>query len=292
MDRSDEFYAHTPPDHDPQSWQTMEDHTTKVAELAAQFAEAFDASALARWCGWLHDVGKYSDDFQTYLRRCHEAKMNHQPPPKAGSAEHKCAGTQFALDLFPSALGKLMAACVFGHHGGLQEDGASENAAALQQQKQNLKAVIERACADLAFLTQTPPTPKTVACLATLPSGQDDARRFLEMLARFVFSCLVDADSLDTEAHFSPKKAERRTYSKLEEVGPKWLKTLKTNQERLQRTAAKKDMERVRHGKEVSEVNTVRREVYHACLKAASEPPGVFTLTVPTGGGKTRSRSE
>ena len=62
------FVAHTPPEGDPKKWQSMTAHTGTVADLAARFASAFGAEEPAMWAVWLHDVGKYSNDSQQYLR--------------------------------------------------------------------------------------------------------------------------------------------------------------------------------------------------------------------------------
>ncbi len=87
-----------------------------------------------------------------------------------------------------------------------------------------------------------------------------------------VFSALVDADFIDTEAHFDPERAAQR----IPAPGPSELPVLLEAQEAIMRGA-------------VGPVNEVRREVYGHCLEAANGPPGVFRLSVPTGGGKTRS---
>src|SRR5690606_37241427 len=95
-----------------------------------------------------------------------------------------------------------------------------------------------------------------------------------ELWLRFLHSALVDADCLDTEAHFDPEKAQMRgTNAPLTDL---W-ETLRGSQEQLIVSAAPSD------------VNAARAEIYHACVEAADLAPGVFTLTVPTGGGKTRS---
>jgi len=272
--------AHTPPDEEPDKWQSMHEHTNNVAQLAAAFAKPFGAEELALWCGWLHDVGKYSDDFQKYLRDCAAGV-----PRKPGSAEHKCAGTKLARVVFPGYLGVMASACVLGHHGGLQERDASiEAIARAEQEQRDLVSVIDCARADFPSLNDSPPTPANLRCFDNLPIKEQDRYRYIEMLSRFVFSCLVDADSLDTEKHFQPTVAYARTAATLTQVVGGWLATLKDNQEELQTGAqreAKTDKARA--------VNRVRSEVYAACLAAAPNVPGVFTLTVPTGGGKTRS---
>ncbi len=106
--------------------------------------------------------------------------------------------------------------------------------------------------------------------IAALATSEVEA----EFMLRLVYSCLVDADSLDTEAHFEAERAARRgsnfDITELE-------KQLLSAQCAL--LAAAED----------TPVNQVRRSVYEDCLAAAELPPGVFRLTVPTGGGKTRS---
>ncbi len=265
------FVAHTPPDDDPKKWQSMTAHTSNVADLAARFASAFGAEELAKWAAWLHDVGKYSDDFQQYLRQCDAAKRGGGRPPRPGSAEHKVAGTRLALELLPAGLREMVAACVLGHHGGLNALGPKmlEAIAATQDKAPVQEKAMTQARADFPSLNGARPTqPPEVA-------GKSVWER--EMFVRFLFSCLVDADGLDTERHSSPDRAALRQTRTLADVGPEWLEKLMTSQEALQAEA------------DPTRVNEVRQEVYEACQTAAKSPPGLFSLTVPTGGGKTRS---
>jgi CRISPR-associated endonuclease/helicase Cas3 len=274
------YYAHTPPDHDPNRWQTMREHATNVAELAARFAVPFGVEKLARWVGWLHDVGKYSDEFQKYLRDCHKAKLAKTRPPKAGSAEHKCGGTKLVLEnnKLPRDARIALAACVLGHHGGLPTAGfelLDNIVARVEEDAKNgvamLETAIRRAREDCAEVNDAQPKD-----YSDVTDGDVFTR---EMMTRFIFSCLVDADSLDTERHFNEDRADLRGSLKFDDVGEQWLQTLKDKQA---------DM--VRHlDDQNSNVNQVRREVYEACLAAAELQPGLFSLTVPTGGGKTRS---
>lgn len=248
----------------------MTAHTGNVAELAACFASAFGAEELARWAAWLHDVGKYSDDFQQYLRQCDAAKHGGSRLPKPGSAEHKVAGTRLALELLPARVREMIAACVLGHHGGLNAFTKILNAIAATRDKAAVqeKAMVQ-ACADFPLLNGTQPT--------GLPAAAGKTPLEQEMFIRFLFSCLVDADGLDTERHSSPDRAALRQTRTLAEAGPEWLEKLTASQEAL------------RAGADDTRVNEVRREVYQACRAAAKLPPGLFSLTVPTGGGKTRS---
>ncbi len=264
------YVAHTPPENDPWKWQSMQTHTTNVAALAQKFAASFGAAELAQWAGWLHDVGKYSDDFQRYLRECDAAKHGTGKAPKPGSAEHKIAGTRLALELLPANLREIVAACVLGHHGGLAAFRKMLDAIAATQDKNSVQnKAMDTARSDFAPLNTTRPT--------QLPAAAGTTIWEREMFVRFLFSCLVDADGLDTERHSSPEKADLRQTQTLAEAGPNWLQLLTADQEKLQATA------------KPTPVNAVRREVYAACRTAAVLPPGLFSLTVPTGGGKTRS---
>ncbi len=273
------LYAHTPPKDQPTKWQTMREHCENVAEKAIRFSAPFGAQPLAYWAAWLHDVGKCSDEFQQYLLDC-DAGI----PRKPGSAEHKCAGTKLALEgiAFPEAMKKSIAACVLGHHGGLSVASRETLEDAVFRVEEEtpggvamLETAITRAQKECPELGAVPPSVADVSALSALPQ---DPRLFWEMLTRFVFSCLVDADCLDTEHHFSEEKTQQRTVASPEGRLEGWRKDFQTKQQELMRKPSGSQS-----------VNQVRRQVYEACLEAAKRPPGLFTLTVPTGGGKTRS---
>ncbi len=157
MSETVEYWAHTPPTDDPVRPQSMADHTIGVTDRAVRFAAPFQAEELARWAGWLHDIGKYRDEFQRYLRACHRAEMDRtgrtKPPPK-GSAEHKCAGTHFALEQLPPGFQDTVALCVMGHHGGLSAASALEDELQNRVEKHGLDllTVIGRACQELPQL--------------------------------------------------------------------------------------------------------------------------------------------
>ena len=269
MDMTD-YVAHTPPETEPNKWQSMTDHTRNVADMAAAFARPFGAEELATWAGWLHDVGKYSPEFQKYLRDCAAGI-----PRKPGSAEHKCAGTKLAVESLPKGIRDIIAPCVLGHHGGLNALSELNSTLAEAALSQDLTVPILRAQQDFPDLRATPPA--VIPGWDRAGATRDAKALHLEMLTRFVFSCLVDADGLDTEQHFDPSKAPLRRPFTLRDVEDRWAVALQQSQDDLQRDAPE------------NHVNRVRREVYAACQAAATQAPGVFTLTVPTGGGKTRS---
>lgn len=232
------------------------EHLTAVAERAREYADKFGAGDLAYWAGMWHDLGKFHPDFQRYLLDCEAS-----PGKKHRGPDHKRAGTMLAM-------GRLqpLAFLVKGHHGGLpsmQELPGWVKESAYQD------AI--RTALDLARVELGPRLEAT--SLPTLPAWAND-KLAAELFVRMLFSTLVDADCLDTEGHFNPDRSEARTGAL--NLQGLWRR-FKDNQSKMLDAA------------DDIPVNRVRSEVYDACLVAAAKAPGFFRLTVPTGGGKTRS---
>lgn len=275
---TNKLYAHTPPKDEPERWHLLTEHLNSVAKMAREFAEPFGAGDLAYVAGWLHDVGKFSEQFQRYLRQCHAAQGKGTARPRPGMAEHKGAGAKWAQDEIRPPSQGMLALCVLGHHGGIPS---------LSNVYNEIETRVARGHAKQAIANWCQVCPNVVEALSQIPNNHalagaleaENKKRVLEMFTRFLFSCLTDADSLDTERHQRPDLAEKRRAAaeRLYAVANGWLATMRAAQERLQAQASD------------TEVNRVRREVYEACLEVAKKPPGVFTLIVPTGSGKTRS---
>ena len=260
------LYAHTPSPEDPaNSWHLLEDHLREVAKIAAETASAFGAGDLAWWAGILHDAGKASEAFQRYLRLCYE-----QPDQKHQTVDHKGAGAARAQ----TAVAGPLAFVIQGHHGGLP--GAGSLATKTKEWKKLERArEIELALAAFEALVGKPTLAERPSPI--VPAFASANRLSGEFFLRMLFSALVDADHADTERHFTPEQhAERGQTPSVAEL---W--------ERLERDQRK--LAGALGVSAASPVNRVRGEVYEACLKAAELSQGFFRLTVPTGGGKTRS---
>lgn len=269
-----EYWAHSPNDNgDPQM---MEEHLHEVADMAREFAAPFGAGDFAHWVGWLHDIGKFSDEFQDYLRRCYKDKQaGKKGKTTPGGGDHKNAGTRLASRLIgqPKTNAGIL---VLGHHGGMP---ALTDAVVDPSLNVALDAVIMRAQDWLPYLKALP-AQTVLPSAAGTSKNKDILKREYEMFLRMVFSCLVDADSLDTERHFqSAMYAKREWAASLKE----WKLLLDAKQSALQLAA-----QATTQGSSTT-VNQVRREVYERCVDAGSERPNAFSLTVPTGGGKTLS---
>lgn len=236
--------------------QELVEHLMRVAEEAAHFAEGYSARDLAFASGLLHDIGKFNPAWQQYLLNA-EA----HPGVRQRGPGHKGAGAVYGEQRGSPPVAFLIAA----HHGGLP------SLADLKAQLRDWSA--EPATQEAHMLAQQAlPQISAFAAPAT-PAHVNQERLLFEMFLRMVFSALVDADFLDTERHFTPSvEASRASAPELDAMWDEFV----ANQATLT-------------GQHDDPVNRVRHTVYQACLKAAELEPGFFRLTVPTGGGKTRS---
>lgn len=233
----------------PSDWakQDNEEHQAGVARRAARFAEAFGMAAWGQTAGALHDKGKEQASFQQHIQKA----SGYAPDLHVeGNHEHAYVGALLAKQFHPQAH-PLLDNIIAGHHRGLYDD--AELRGVLQK---NLPAGISIPSA------QTP---------LTLPS-KPYQRKDIHHIGRMLFSCLTDADYLDTEAFMKPEQsALRGAHSPMEELAQR----LALHMERLEAQATQSD------------VNAVRHEVQQACVKESQGAAGFYSLTVPTGGGKT-----
>jgi len=261
------FYAHTKanPDGTPapkSEWEPLAVHLHEVAELASEFAAVFGAREWGRLAGLWHDLGKYSREFQDYLKTVtSEAHLEEKDLP--GRVDHSTAGAQHA-DRSVKIVGRLLAYLIAGHHAGLPDGMSSEAAGStLEARLRKHIPVWDHAATEVSAVPNLPKPPAFA-----FVSGHATSF-FLRML----FSCLVDADFLCTERFMDKGRASRR---------PNDLPTIAAMEDCLQRHLAK-------FGKAETKVQKQRAEILNSCLDSAERDPGLFSLTVPTGGGKTLS---
>lgn len=243
-------YAHSRNQHGDRH--NLVDHLQGVATLAAQFAAHFDAAELAHYLGLWHDLGKFHPAFQRYLLAAERGERKRGP-------DHKAAGVRLAVEknLGPIAL------LLQGHHGGLKDKTD------LQRWYERCEAETDRALIQARHALNFDPTDPP-----SLPTFAQRSPRAAEFFLRMLFSALVDADFLDTEAHFASDQSQRRGSEA--DIAVLWQRF--------------EDDQQRRFGKvHDTTVNRSRQAIYGACLDAATQPSGLYRLTVPTGGGKTRS---
>ena len=264
--------------------QLLCDHLTGVADLAGRFAAAFGEEAMGRLLGLYHDIGKYSREFQAYMRADEEEKKR-----RKGRIDHSTAGTQEIVRLRQSVddeqsrrLGKgmahVMAFCIAGHHGGIPNQGTSANTA---EEGTLLGRLKRRNLPDYhayheADLPQTlPPSSLLLAQAARAPLSA-------MLYTRMLFSCLVDADFLDTEDFMSAGNVEREGFASLETLLERLQKSL---EEKFLQPKTEKEKR-----KRQLPINEKRSALLAESIAAGKEAKGnLYRLTVPTGGGKTIS---
>jgi CRISPR-associated endonuclease/helicase Cas3 len=258
-----QYAAHTP--NKLGDWHSLQEHLSDVAVKAQGYGAKIGCDELGYYAGLWHDLGKYHPKFQQYLECCHLAIENGQSS-SCKKFPHAIYGACLASEHLQP-----LAPIIWGHHAGLPDQAKLKSALSQDEEnytvQQDYQAVLQH-------------VPKTLLEVRSLQKSQQSLKGLTkdsaEMLIRMLFSCLVDADYLDTEEHFDPDatklRGDRRQISNLWEI-------FQADQQQL--------FDRVK-GID-SKVNQIRSEVYLACVEAAEQMPGVFRLAVPTGGGKTRS---
>jgi CRISPR-associated endonuclease/helicase Cas3 len=235
---------------------TLREHLFKTAERAATFAAAF---GFRQW-GWLgglwHDLGKYAQAFQNKLRAAAGDEAHLEAKARVN---HSTAGGLYALEQFKER-GRLLAYIAAGHHAGLPDWEADRTGQAALSQRLLQKELLAAALVNdipAEILEQQFPVEK--------PTGRNPA-----FWLRMLFSCVVDADFLDTEDFFEPEKAILRSgYPALSGLLAPFSIYMADKQAEARDTA----------------VNQIRAGILARCIEKAKDLPGVFSLTVPTGGG-------
>ncbi len=233
-------------------FQSNEEHSQGVANLAEQFADKFGMACYGRILGLLHDKGKEQKAFQQYIMKVSGYKGDAKV---AGEHHHAFVGGIIAQRMYGKAADNLFVNQIISHHTGLHD--SCDMASALSKEiPQEVNTEVEKQAIALPRFSSKP--------------QKGDCHH----ISRMLFSCLVDADFLDTEAFMnasaSGMRGSRTTLAELSKTLDEYLKRLKET------TAA-------------TEVNNIRNRVQEQCLKMADGSRGFYSLTVPTGGGKTLS---
>jgi CRISPR-associated endonuclease/helicase Cas3 len=252
-----DVFAHSKKDAPKSEWHTLRTHLEAVAELAQRFAGKWGAGEWGHYAGLWHDLGKFCADFQAMITADAEAEKT--------KVNHSSAGAWRAMEEL-GEMGYLLAFVIAGHHAGLA-DFADLKTRLRPEERRHLEAA-RAGGADADWLRLAAPL--------VPPAAVAGEPRSIELWIRFLFSALIDADRLDTERfHDRGKTALRGTavsMRELAEMVDAYIDGLGAD---------------VMAGVQRSVVNEVRAAVLGDCRARAGEPQGVFTLTVPTGGGKT-----
>jgi len=229
------------------------DHLQKTAEKAKKFAEKIDAEEFGYVCGMLHDIGKFSLEFDNRL-------LN-----DGVKVDHSTAGAQEVIKNKILGSGQ-MSYCIAGHHSGLPDAGTRSDTADMgtlhgRLKKQNLPDYSDFGeVVDIKKLKVT----KIPHYLSNEQNGFS-----LSFFTRMLYSCLVDADFLATEEFMNPDKKRKSLSTSVEELYKMYQSHVKP------------------FFNPTGKLNQERTKILNECLKKGQGPKGLYSLTVATGGGKT-----
>lgn len=241
--------------------QPLKEHLEGVAKLAEEFAAPFSGRAHAKRTGILHDAGKYSEDGQK--------RMN--DPEHTAKVDHSTAGTQIALEQLKDPCG---ASAIAGHHGGMLDLGNSMSEEGDGTLYGRVKKDLSGRMDAGAFWQENAIEKDN---MKAIPEWlfKERLRFSVQFYTRMLFSCLVDADFLDTEAFMK------------QEENPESLRGKYVSVNELLGRVKRHIAPWLEHPK--NEISQKRNEILRDCLEAGKGTPGLYSLTVPTGGGKTVS---
>ncbi len=264
-----EYIAHVRKNKDG-SWaepHILSEHLRDTAARAEMSSAKFNSGEWGRFAGLAHDTGKGRVKWQNYLKLASGYDEEAHLEGKNAKIPHAIHGAVLAEKMYGKWIGRILAYCIAGHHAGLPDWSSSEGAgrSSLQYQITQFKDMeeIDRNIEDQIYSLKP-----------LLPPWEFDRGLDMSLWIRLLFSSLVDADFLDTEAYMDKGKAESR-------IG---YMTMLQLLDRFNVFAAKMDQDA-----EDTKVNQIRREIRSKCCQMAHEDQSIFYLSVPTGGGKTLS---
>lgn len=280
--------------------QFLSEHLLQVSAKASEFAFKIGLNKAGELIGLLHDLGKYSREFQNYIQSA-TGLINYDEDDyvdakgKKGKIDHSSAGAQVIFEYYNKSLpelliGQILSLCICSHHSGLvdciepdgndnfkrkmnKEDGKTHKNEALNNLEKPLKDKYD------TLISEGNIVGELKAFLKQFTDLQDllETRNFkIGLVVRFLYSCLIDADRLDTADFESPLGVLLRNNSNY----PDWKLLIDKFNCKLFDFEKKNDK---------NNVDLLRKEISDQCYNLADNPKAIYQLTVPTGGGKTLS---
>jgi len=285
--------------------QPLEKHLEETSFLAGKFAKKIGLEKYGVLIGLLHDLGKASFEFYQYIGSATgiidpDEDDYIDASGKKGKIDHSSAGAQIIHHFFANKgkesifVSQILSLIIASHHSGLidcltpdgldnysrrmkKSDEKTRTTESLANMSQTIKCKLEGVLSDNNFVNDFNQK------LKSLHESDDSNETFMfkaGLLTRFLFSCLIDADRLNTADFEFPQRVEQKNYG---DYVP-WHILIEKLEKRLSEF---ENIEIV--SVEQEKVNRLRKEISDYCLEFSNRPKGLYQLTVPTGGGKTLS---
>lgn len=283
--------------------QTLREHLENVGQYSSKSASKLKLEKLGELIGLLHDLGKYSSAFQSYIQSAtgyiDEDVDDYVDAEKLkGKIDHSSAGAQYVWQYFTNLnlkdpkcliLGEMLALCIASHHSGLIDcinpDGEDEFSKRMNKPNdktfytevvQNADKEIIEKINDILFNAEFMTEFNEILKRIVLNNKNNEIliRFHAGLLIKYLFSCLIDADRTDTADFETPINNRRRQHGDY----VSWEILVERFEEYLKVFDKKSDK---------NKIDEIRKIVSEACKHRAEDKQGIFTLTVPTGGGKT-----
>lgn len=284
--------------------QALRSHLLETAEIAQLLANKLDLPLVGKLLGLLHDFGKYSADFQKYIKsHLKNLDFDRDDTQDRGKVDHSTAGAQwiyrklrqFSLPKPTSTerdysagelFGQILGLCIASHHGQglidcLDPEGNTvwlkrfqkeDKYTHLEECIKNADPIILQSAENLVNEELFKQLLKALLPVLKLPKDKDKIKEFyLGCFTRFLFSCLIDADRINSSDFENKQQKETRNLN----VKPDWQQAIDKLEQHLTQFVAKYP------------IDEIRQQISKDCLKRAQDKQGIYTLTVPTGGGKT-----
>ncbi|MGG2134743.1 CRISPR-associated helicase Cas3' [Bacillus sp. S2(2024)] len=268
--------------------QTVEEHLLEVKDLAETYGEKLGVKHLAGLAGMLHDIGKYTNEFREYIL---EAAGNPDSPPKRGSVDHSTAGGRLLYELFHTAgnithykgiVAEIVGNAIISHHAYLQDFLSPNLESSYLNRVQDKKLTefhvtkhcfFEHIMSEADFHEYVDKAAVELESFLAKESPEHNEKQLM-FLTKFIFSTLIDADRTNTRLF-----EENKTYESLD------------NYEELFNVYYEKLIAKINSFKEdksaITPINHLRAEMSDRCDQFAEKSSGIYTLSIPTGGGKT-----
>ncbi|WP_019636670.1 CRISPR-associated helicase/endonuclease Cas3 [Paenibacillus fonticola] len=271
------------------TYQTVEEHLLGVKKLAESHGGKMGIKHITGLAGMLHDLGKYTDEFKEYILK---AASHPDVPPKRGSVDHSTAGGKLLFELFHTGnidrhkgiLAEIVGNAIISHHSYLQDflNPELESNYLLRVRDKDLtdfaktkQMFFEHVISEAEFHQYVNEAASELEAYLAIPSSFSSENKLM-FLTKFIFSVLIDADRTDTRLF-----ADNAVAEPIDSLNSAALFEIYYN--RL--------MTKVHSYAELSNanipINLLRRDMSEQCDKFAEKPPGIYTLSIPTGGGKT-----